>query len=261
MPRRIMAYTWLSEGSQPVLAADGVVVSSFPSAGLAATVAAHYMVKMLDLPRIGRFESPDPNPIAVIQRGEVNPPIRVYGRKDLGVVLSEFPPSGAQASALATAILEGAETRKARMIVCFEGVVPHPGVDENPTDPDEQVWVAFSHKDPALVKAFKPTAARLLEDGVIGGVSGAMLVQGIGRSIPVAVLLVSARVSEGFPDHRAGATLIEAFDRLLPELKIDTGPLRVQAEQIERALRAAMRSHPRSTDRETKPPTEPTMYL
>jgi len=71
-----------------------------------------------------------------------------------------------------------------------------------------------------------------------------LLVQGMGRPIPVVVMLVSARVAEGLPDHRAGAALIETLDRVLPELEIDTGPLRAQAEQIEKALRAVMKSHP-----------------
>jgi len=60
----------------------------------------------------------------------------------------------------------------------------------------------------------------------------------------VAAILVSAIGPEGYPDHRAGAALIETLDRLMPELKIDTGPLRSQAEVIERALRAAMRQRP-----------------
>jgi len=172
----------------------------------------------------------------------------------MGLVLSEFPPSPSQANSIARTILDAAERHKARMIVGLEGVVPHPpGGDEEEESEEsavaeaqspEQVWVAFSRKDPSLLKAFEPTKARLLEDGVIGGVSGALLVQGIGRSMPVAVLLVSARVAEGLPDHRAGAALIETLDRLLPEVAIDTGPLRAQAEQIEKALRAVMKSHP-----------------
>jgi predicted ATP-grasp superfamily ATP-dependent carboligase len=149
------------------------------------------------------------------------------------------------------------------MIVGFEGVVPHPPGDEEPDEEaesavaeeqgPEQVWVAYSRKDSNLVKTFENAKARLLEDGVIGGVSGALLVQGMGRPVPVVVLLVSARVAEGLPDHRAGAALIETLDRILPEIEIDTGPLRAQAEQIEKALRAVMKSHPG-----TALPAEPT---
>ncbi len=256
-----MEYTWKDEGpSGSTLAPGAVILSAFPSAGLATLVAGHYMIRALKLPRVGRFDSPDIAPIAVIQGGEVHPTVRVYGRKDLGMVLSEFPPSPPQANALARTIRDGAERRKARMIVCLEGVVPHPddGSPEAAPEPasDEHVWAAFSTPDPALQKMFEGAHARSLEDGVIGGVSGALLVQAIGGSIPVVALLVSARIAEGLPDHRAGAALIETLDRLLPELKIDTKPLREQAEQIERVLRAALKRRPSGSDGEP-PDTAP----
>ena len=122
------------------------------------------------------------------------------------------------------------------------------------------MWVAFSRREPEVVRAFERTNARALEEGVIGGVSGAMLVQGIGRTVPVAALLVSARSSEGLPDHRAGAALIETLDRLLPELKIDTGPLRKQAEQIEKMLRAAIKRPTPTGDAPPDSAPTPGMY-
>jgi predicted ATP-grasp superfamily ATP-dependent carboligase len=254
-----MQYTWKEESSSgSALAPGGVVISAFPSAGLATTVAAHYIVRALRLDRTGRFESPEVSPIAVIQGGEVHPTVRVYGRHDLAIVLSEFPPSPAQANALAQTILQGSESRRARLVICLEGVVPHPEEDDDTVAPEaaesvEQVWAAYSQAQPALRTSFEQAKARPLEDGVIGGVSGALLVQGIGRPTPVATLLVSARVAEGLPDHRAGAALIETLDRILPELKIDTGPLRAQAEEIEKALRSAMKGHPKG-----QAPEEPT---
>ncbi len=265
---------WREEGPTTAKRSAGsVVVSAFPSAGLASIVAAHYVVRALKLPRIGRFESPDLPPIAVVQGGEVSPMVRAYGRPDLDLVLSEFPPTPSQANALARTILDHAEQHGARLILCLEGVVPHPinaegepeegeaiaAVDEKAP---EQVWVAFARKDPALLASFEPSGARVLEDGVIGGVSGALLVQAIGRPVPVAVLLVSARVAGGLPDHRAGAALIEAVDRLLPEVRIDTGPLRAQAEQIEKALRQALKTRvsaqPPTAD--APAPPSPEMY-
>lgn len=263
-----MEYTWKEEGTgEGAIRPGAVVISAFPSAGLATTVAGHYMIRALKIPRVGRFESPDIAPVAVIQGGEVHPTVRVYGRNDLALVLSEFPPTPSQANALARTILAGAEARKARLIICLEGVVPHPGDGEEEEEKtegstDEQVWAAYSRPDPALRKTFEAAHARSLEDGVIGGVSGALLVQGIGRPIPVATLLVSAGVAEGLPDHRAGSALIETLDRLLPELKIDTKPLREQAEQIERALRSVMKNRPAESGPENRdaPPGPPEMY-
>ncbi len=266
----MVEFTWRDEEGQfGTLAPGAVVVTAFPSAGLATIVAGHYMIRTLKLPRVGRFESPDLAPIAVVQGGEVSPTVRVYGRPDLALVLSEFPPTPSQANAIAKTVLDTAVRRDARLIVCLEGVVPHPADEDGAEDaapiPDspapEQVWVAFSRRDTAVVKSFLDTKARPLEDGVIGGVSGAILIQGLGRKVPAAALLVSARAAEGLPDHRAGAALIETLDRLLPELKIDTGPLRKQAEQIERMLRAAMKSRPSTA--ETPAPeghADPSMY-
>jgi len=262
-------YTWREEAPAGASAAPGgVVISSFPSAGLATTIAGHYIVRALKLPRTGRFESPEQAPVAVVQSGEVNPTIRVYGRPDLSVVLSEFPPSPSQANAIARTVLDAAERRKARMVVCLEGVVPHPTSDdeepetppEAPSAAEESVWVAYSRREAGTVAAFEKTNARPLEEGVIGGVSGAMLVQGIGRPIPVAVVLVSAQAAEGLPDHRAGAALIETLDRLLPELKIDTGPLRKQAEQIEKMLRSAMKTRPTAAAAPEEAAPTPGMY-
>jgi uncharacterized protein len=262
-------FTWRDdEGVDQPLKPGATVLSAFPSAGLATIIAAHYMVRALKLPRTGRFDSPDLAPVAVVQGGEVHPTIRVYGRPDVGLVVSEFPPTPSQATGIARSILDNAERRQARAVICLEGVVPHPEGDDDasspvPDDSPEQVWVTFSRKDPAFRAPFEAAKARLLEEGVIGGVSGAMLVQGIGRRVPVAALLVSSRVADGLPDHRAGAALIEALDRLMPELKIDTGPLRAQAEQIEKALRAVMKSHPTGGEAPTGPaeqPPSPEMY-
>ena len=76
------------------------------------------------------------------------------------------------------------------MILCLEGIVPHPEDDEpaegQGTEADSgQVWAAYSKADPVARKSFEAAGARTLEDGVIGGVSGALLVQGIGRDVAV----------------------------------------------------------------------------
>lgn len=234
--------SWKDTGTAPGLTPNATIVTSFPSAGLATTVAAHYIVRALKLPRIGTLVSPDLPPVAVVQGGEVQPPIRVYGRPDLAVIVSEFPPTPSQAGPLARAIVAEATRRKARRIVALEGVIPHPeSPDQEPVEEEGKVWSVTSPSS-ADSAPLKGSGAEPLDDGVLGGVSGAMLVEALEGGVPVTVLLVSARAIEAFPDHRAGAALIEVLDRLLPEIQIDTSPLRAQAEEIERALRAAMKT-------------------
>jgi uncharacterized protein len=248
-------YQWIEEPGATSLAPGSVLLTSFPSAGLAATVAAHYIVRTLRLPRVGLFDSPDAAPVAVVQSGLVNPAIRMYGRANFGIVVSEFPPTLSAARPVADAILATAESKGCRLVVCLEGVVPHP-VQEEPETPNvESVWTVLAREDPALLKGLSGAGVRPLEDGVIGGVTGALLVAGLHRKTPVAALLVSSRGPEGFPDHRAGAALIETLDRFLPELEIDTKPLRSQAEVIERALRAAIGGRPKAPDGDDAPPS------
>lgn len=95
-----------------------------------------------------------------------------------------------------------------------------------------------------------------MDNGVIGGVSGALLVEGLEAKMPVGALLVSA-TDAGYPDHRAAARIIEVIDQVLPHFKIDTGPLRSQAEMIERALRAAVKTRNQSSPGLPSPDTLP----
>ncbi|MCI4353953.1 MAG: PAC2 family protein, partial [Thermoplasmata archaeon] len=156
-------YRWTDEPGAVTLAPGSVLVTSFPSAGLAATVAAHYIVRSLNLPRIGQLDSPDSAPIAVIQSGHVNPAVRVYGRANFGLVVSEFPPTMSAAGPVAQAILAAAEARKVRLVIALEGVVPHP-VEEGGDDGTESVWFAVSKDDPTAIAAFQAAGARRLED-------------------------------------------------------------------------------------------------
>ncbi len=252
---RVMGYRWSDVPGSPRLRPGSVVVSSFPGAGLATTVAAHYLIRSLKLPRVGLVEGSETPPVAVVQGGIVHPPVRVYGRDDLALIMSEFPPTPAQASQLAAAILDGAIERRARFVLCLEGVVPHPvedGAASADDDPD-MVWIVYAQRNPTVEKMFAPARARLLEDGVIGGVTGALLVRAIPLEMPVATLLVSSRSPEGYPDHRAGAVLLETFDRLVPEASIDTAPIRAQAAQIERILRQSMKPAAKAASPEAAP--------
>ncbi|MFZ0830718.1 MAG: PAC2 family protein [Thermoplasmata archaeon] len=240
-----MPVLWRPESSAVLPAPGAVLISCFPSGGLAPTVAGHYMLQMLKLPRLGALTSEEFPPLAVIQGGRVNPPVRAYGNKDIVLVVSEFPLPPSMINPLAMTILDMAAQLQVSAILGLEGVVPHPldPEDAEATPSEEMVWYAGSGSTEELPAKYKTAGVRAMGDGVIGGVSGALLVQGMGSKLPIGTLLVSA-TDAGYPDHRAAAKLIEVIDQLLPHVQIDTKPLRTQAEMIERALRAAVKSRP-----------------
>ncbi len=260
-----MTVEWRTEPKSVAPAPGAILLSCFPGAGLAATVAGHYVVQSLHLPRIGTLTSPDLPPVAVIQGGSVQPPIRAYGGAELAVVLTEFPPPIGLIPELARALLATAAKLQVRMIVGLEGVMPHPLADGDDDDAEESaepaeenVWYAGSGGGESLPPEYKAAGVRSLADGVITGVSGSLLIESLGGPIPVATLLVSAR-DAGYPDHRAAAKMIEVLDQALPHLKIDTRPLRTQAELIERAVRAATKAQRASSESPPGAP-EPTIY-
>jgi predicted ATP-grasp superfamily ATP-dependent carboligase len=241
-----MPVLWRPDNGAQMPDPGATLLSGFPSAGLAPTVAAHYILQVLKLPRIGALTSDEFPPLAVIQGGRVNPPVRAYGGKDLVLVLSEFPLPPGLINSVAAAILDVATQLKAGRVLGLEGVIPHPPDSGDDAEPaakpsDETVWYAASGSSKDLPPEYKAAGVRTMTDGIIGGVSGALLVEGLGATIPVGALLVSAS-DAGYPDHRAAAKTIEVLDQVLPHLKIDTKPLRSQAEMIERALRAAVKS-------------------
>jgi predicted ATP-grasp superfamily ATP-dependent carboligase len=247
-----MEFRWRDEPDAVPPTPGGILLTSFPSAGLAPTIAAHYMVRTLNLPRLAVLESAEATPIAVVQGGTVQPAIRIHGNESLAVVMSEFPTSPTASWPLTASVLAAAEKRQAKMVVALEGVVPHPfdADEETPTPPmpEVQTWWILARPDAAVAGRFDGAGARALAEGVIGGITGALLLQGQSRTLPVCALLVSVQDIEGYPDHRAGAALIETLDRLLPDLKIDTKPLLAQAEMIEKALKAATRQAKKPTE-------------
>ena len=144
----VATFLWRTDAGVPQPASGCVVLSCFPSAGLAAIVAGHYMVQALRLPRVGTFDSEDTLPLAIVQAGRVHPPIRVYGRPELAIVLSEFPASPTAASAIARAILDGAERIGAKALISVEGVMPQPvgdeeeGASSGPSTEESLWWVS-----------------------------------------------------------------------------------------------------------------------
>ncbi|MEM0128783.1 MAG: PAC2 family protein, partial [Thermoplasmata archaeon] len=178
-----MEYAWKDDRSAPALTPGATILACFPSAGLATTVAGHYIVQTLRLGRIGRFVAPEAPPIAVIQGGRVHPPIRVYGRPDFAVVLSEFPPTSPQAVAIARTLLAEAAARRAKWLISLEGVSLRGEGDEGSEGEEEQpepkVYSIVSPSEGDAAKAFAKGGAEPLDDGVLGGLSGALLVQSI----------------------------------------------------------------------------------
>ena len=94
----------------------------------------------------------------------------------------------------------------------------------------------------------------LLEQGVIKGMTGAMLSEGGSRGRNIMSIMVEA--DPRFPDARAAAVIIEHLNKMLPVVDLDHGPLLEEAQQLEEQIRGMVEG----VDSEPSPSSTSMLY-
>jgi uncharacterized protein len=128
---------------------------------------------------------------------------------------------------LGDAILAWAKKKKCSFIVTLEGT--------HALDPKKLKThgVASTQKMKDVLKTY---TIEETQEGMITGITGVLLYEGVRLKRDVLCLLAEAHTS--YPDSRAAALLVETLGKMLPGMKIDTEPLYKEAEQIEQKIRA-----------------------
>jgi uncharacterized protein len=143
---------------------------------------------------------------------------------------------------LADKILKWSKEKKCKTIVALEGT--HAIGDINKKKP-KVYGLASTDEMKDLLKRYKIDQTK---EGMITGLTGVLLYQGVLMKRNVLCLLAEAHAS--YPDSRATGSLLEKLDVMLPEIKIDPEPLYKEAEEIEKKIRKFM---------EQSKPTAPTI--
>ncbi len=230
---------------------NSLLVMAFPTVGLISSIAGHFIIDSLKLDEIGAIISKEFMPATVIHKSRPSPPVRIYaGQKKCGpdgeceqltVIISEFMPPYNVIKPLADTILEWASNKGCKAIVALEGTHA-----VGPEKKDMKVYgIGSSTKMKNLLKKYKIEETK---EGMITGVNGVLLYEGLIRKYDVMCLLSEAQAN--FPDSRAAANLVKKLDVMLPEIKIDPEPLYKEADQIEKKIRKFM---------EQSKPTAPTL--
>ncbi|MDR2866789.1 MAG: PAC2 family protein [Methanomassiliicoccaceae archaeon] len=217
---------------------DPVAIVGFPSVGLASSIAANFLARALELEVIGGISSREFPPYAVIQNGVPLPPVRLYaGRRNcdegsavncdgLIVVTSEFMPKLEQHHPLAVSLMDWFEANGVKTVICLEGI---PQFGPN----DHILGVGSTATANEIMDKY---SIERLEDSLVRGTSGVMLYEGAMRGMNVITILSPSRAD--MPDPGSAAKLMEPLAKMFPELKIDTGPLFKDAEEIEKRMEA-----------------------
>jgi uncharacterized protein len=220
---------------------NSLLVMAFPTVGLISSIAGHFIIDSLKLDEIGTIVSREFMPATVIHKSKPSPPVRIYaGKKKCGidgsceqiaVIISEFMPPYNIIKPLADKILEWAKNKGVKSIVSLEGT--HAVGDRKK---NMKVYgVGSNNMMKNILKKYKIEETK---EGMITGVNGVLLYQGALMKRDVMCLLSEAHTT--FPDSRAAGNLLKKIDVMLPEIKIDPGPLYKEAEEIEKKIRQFM---------------------
>ncbi|MBE6525613.1 MAG: proteasome assembly chaperone family protein [Thermoplasmata archaeon] len=216
-----------------------VAIIGFPSFGLVSSIAASYLARELKLELVAGMTSPDFPPYCIIQNGVPMPQIRMYsgcrnlsedGEKgidcdEIAVITSEFIPKPEQYYDIAKAIMSWLESSGIHNVIVLDGIPMF--------KPDTYEIIGAGSTDLAR-EVMKTFEIEPFDDGMVRGLAGLLLYEGSQKGVNVISLLGSAK-SE-FPDPKGAAVFMDVISRMLPEINIDTEPLYLEAEDLEKKL-------------------------
>ena len=231
---------------------DGTIIEGSPGVGLVSSIAATHLVDFLKLDQICAFDSDTFPPTSMIYASKPKFPARIYAdsKHKIGVFLSEFTPIPPMHRTMALNLMEWCKEQKIRRIVSMEGLPsdlkcnPGEAIDRTKT----KVF-GIGSTDRAR-KELKNAKIESLETGMIYGISGVLLNEGRWKNYDVITILAEACTD--LPDAVAAAKILEAVDKLIPEIKIETKPLYEESKKLEKYLQT-LRKQAETPQPETQP--------
>ncbi len=203
------------------------IIEGFPGFGLIGTIATEFLMEHLKTEKIGIIEMDEIPAMIAIHQNKVIEPISVHYNKEYNLVLIHAINIGKDlAWKLAEIIVEMAKTLSAKEIISLEGV--------GSPNPDSGRVFYYATQDSLVSKKLNNTAKPLME-GIIVGVTGALLARNVG--VPITALFAEAK--SNMPDSKAAAEIIKVLD-IYAGLEVDPKPLLKQAEMFEKKLQGIL---------------------
>ena len=226
----VMRYVLEKKGKNPI------VIERFPGVGLVGTITTEFLIKHLDADLVGRIELEEVPPVIAVHRGEAVDPIGLfYAKKHNLLIIHALSAVSGFEWQLADLIVKLAREVKAREILSIEGIGSN-----LPTTETRAFYIGKS-------KRLKECGAEELREGIIMGVTGALLLK---RNFTINCFF--AETHSQLPDSRAAAKIIECMDTYLG-LKVDFRPLLETATKFEQKLREMMeKAQSASTTKDSK---------
>ncbi|MFA4862054.1 proteasome assembly chaperone family protein [Methanoregula sp.] len=207
------------------LPTNGAVLMGFPGSGLVGTIALQYMVDQMEFELIGSITSKFFPPLAMMNRGLINDPVRVYAKNDekhnIAAIVADVPIAPMICYEISNGILEWVNQFQPKEVLTIAGIITN--------EPEKRVFGVAT--TPEALTRIEPHTM-VLPIGSISGIASSILTECKVRNIP-AVGLLGETVNA--PDPRASAATIEVLNKMY-NLALDIQPLIEQAVEIEQSM-------------------------
>jgi uncharacterized protein len=226
---------------------NGAVLMGFPGSGLVGTIALQYMVDQLGFEQIGSMNSRYFPPLAMMNKGLINDPVRVYakniGEMNIAAIVADIPIAPPICYEISNAIMEWLQPFHPKEVLTIAGIVTN--------EPEKRVFSVATSQD-ALQRIQDHTL--VLPIGSISGIASSILTECKARNIP-AIGLLGETVNA--PDPRASAATIDVLNKMY-NLSLEVQPLIDQAVEIEQSMGKLAEEVQQSAD--TTPKKDLPMY-
>lgn len=205
-----------------------IIIEGFPGFGLVGTISSEFLIEHLDCEEIGNIFSEEIPAMIAIHESKIVKPMGIYYNKKYNLLfIHGITVVQGLEWKIVDAILQLAEKVEAKEIISLEGVGSLTAL-ENP----QLFYITNIDKSAKKLEQF---GLKRMKEGIIMGVTGAMLYKGSG----VPNTSIFAETATNLPDSKAAAKVIEVLDKYL-NLNVDYKPLLEQAQKFEDKLKGIM---------------------
>ena len=204
------------------------IIEGFPGFGLVGTIASEFLIEHLQTEQIGKILFNDMPAMVALHESKIVEPLGIFYNKKYNLIILHAITAATHYEWDMAATLEKLAIQlKAKEIISLEGV----GTAED----SEGSKVFFYSNNEKNAKRFKSAGMEPLKEGIIIGVTGAVLLRV--EKFPISCIF--AETHSNIPDSKAAANMVQALDKYI-EMNIDSKPLLEQAQKFEEKIKTIL---------------------
>ena len=209
------------------------MILGLPDAGLVGVIASTHLVRSLGMEEYGGIDSPRLfMPLVVINKGLPRPPLRLFHKDNVVVLVSETAIPPAAIHPLANFIIDYARRMSIDYIVSIVGLAaPNRLEIEKPS----VYWLASSEEAARLAEKL---GIKMMGDGYLVGPYAIILKEAVRKRVNNLILLAEAFMD--FPDPEAAAAVLQVLSKAIGK-EIDVKKLLEEAEMIRIRMKELMK--------------------